>query len=98
MRKDAPECEMFFAKYRRIESLQEQFKIRFHSLHIMQPRIDLFTDPLNAAISEQPGEMQLELCELQSDPFFRQGVMRGGLNFGNCYLSPLFPSSEILHS
>lgn len=62
MRKDAPACEMLFAKYNKdIESLQEQYRIRFQDFHVMQTRIDLSVDCLNAAVIEQPGEMPLEL-------------------------------------
>ncbi|XP_057203176.1 general transcription factor II-I repeat domain-containing protein 2B-like [Triplophysa rosa] len=92
MRKDTPECEMFFAKYKKdIESLQEQFRIRFQDFHAMQHRIDLFADPLNAAVSEQPGEMQLELCELQSDPFFQARRNERGLEFWKLLPESRFP-------
>lgn len=92
MRKDAPESESFFAKYKKeIESLQEQFKIRFQDFHDMQPRIDLFADPLSAAVSEQPGEMQLELCELQYDPFFQARRNERGLEFWKLLPESRFP-------
>ncbi|KAF3859012.1 hypothetical protein F7725_021411 [Dissostichus mawsoni] len=62
MRKDAPECEKTLPKYRAdIETLQQQFKKRFQDFHTMQPRIELFTNPLSAAIIEQPPELQLEI-------------------------------------
>ncbi|KAK1891779.1 General transcription factor II-I repeat domain containing protein 2A [Dissostichus eleginoides] len=78
MRKDAPECEKTLPKYRAdIETLQQQFKKRFQDFHTMQPRIELFTNPLSAAIIEQPPELQLEMCELQSDPFLAKRQERG---------------------
>ena len=43
----------------------------------MQPRIELFTNPLSAAIIEQPPELQLEMWELQSDPFLAKRQERG---------------------
>uniref|UniRef100_A0A673JU36 HAT C-terminal dimerisation domain-containing protein n=1 Tax=Sinocyclocheilus rhinocerous TaxID=307959 RepID=A0A673JU36_9TELE len=74
--------KIFFAKYRKvIESFQEQFKIRFQDFHDMQPCIDLVEVPLSTAVSEQPGEMQLELWELQSDPFFQARRNERGLEF-----------------
>lgn len=95
MSKDAFECEKFFANHRKeIKSLQEQFKIVFQDFHIMQPSIDLFADSLTVAVSEQPGEMQLEF--FSPTPSFRRGATRGGLNFGNCYQSPDFPSFALL--
>jgi len=70
MQKSVPECEGLLHKYKTdIEKLQEQFKHRFQDFHAMQPKIALFVDPLSA-VSEQPSELQLELCDLQSDPFF----------------------------
>ncbi|KAK1893986.1 General transcription factor II-I repeat domain containing protein 2A [Dissostichus eleginoides] len=78
MRKDAPECEKTLPKYRAdIETLQQQFKKRFQDFHTMQPRIELFTNPLSAAIIEQPPKLQLEMCELQSDPFLAKRQERG---------------------
>uniref|UniRef100_A0A673JZY0 HAT C-terminal dimerisation domain-containing protein n=1 Tax=Sinocyclocheilus rhinocerous TaxID=307959 RepID=A0A673JZY0_9TELE len=49
--------------------------------HDMQPCIDLVEVPLSTAVSEQPGEMQLELWELQSDPFFQARRNERGLEF-----------------
>lgn len=36
------------------KSLQEQLKIQFQDLHVMQPRTDLVADPLTVAVNEQP--------------------------------------------
>lgn len=71
------------------KSLQEQLKIRFQDLHVMQPRTDLVADPLTAAVNEQPWELQLQL--FSQTPFFRHVATREGLNFGNYYLGPVFP-------
>lgn len=92
MRKDAPECEKTFLKYRAdIETLQQQFKNRFQDFYAMQPRIALFTDPLSAAVSEQPPELQLELCELQSDPFFQAKRNERGISFWRLLPESRFP-------
>ncbi|KAK7134501.1 hypothetical protein R3I93_017809 [Phoxinus phoxinus] len=92
MRRDVPECENIFHKYRAdIETLQQQFKCRFHDFHAMQPRIALFTDPLSATVSEQPSELQLELCEIQSDPFFQAKRSERGVSFWRLLPESRFP-------
>ncbi|KAL2089187.1 hypothetical protein ACEWY4_016086 [Coilia grayii] len=92
MRKENPGSEKLLQKYRAdIEKLQEQFSDRFQDFHVMQPRIALFTDPLSAAISEQPSELQLELCELQSDPFFQAKRNESGISFWRLLPEARFP-------
>lgn len=92
MRKDNPGCEKLLQKYRAdIEKLQEQFNDRFQDFHVMQPRIALFTDPLSAAVSDQPSQLQLELCELQSDPFFQAKRNERGISFWRLLPEARFP-------
>ncbi|XP_041828455.1 general transcription factor II-I repeat domain-containing protein 2A-like [Melanotaenia boesemani] len=92
MRRDVPECNKTFHKYRAdIETLQEQFKNRFQDFYAMQPQIALFTDPLSATVSEQPPELQLELCELQSDPFFQAKGNERGILFWRLLPESRFP-------
>ncbi|XP_060883443.1 general transcription factor II-I repeat domain-containing protein 2A-like [Labrus mixtus] len=92
MRKDAPECQKTLLKYRaEIEKLQQQFKNRFQDFYAMKPRIVLFTDPLSAAVSAQPPELQLELCELQSDPFFQAKRHERGISFWRLLPESRFP-------
>uniref|UniRef100_A0A672MHT6 DUF4371 domain-containing protein n=1 Tax=Sinocyclocheilus grahami TaxID=75366 RepID=A0A672MHT6_SINGR len=43
-------------------------------------------------------EMRKDAPDFSPTPSFRQGIMRGGLNFGNDYPSPVFTSSEMLCS
>ncbi|XP_035990536.1 general transcription factor II-I repeat domain-containing protein 2A-like [Fundulus heteroclitus] len=82
IRKESRQCEIQIQKYRAdLEKLQEQFNNRFQDFHKMQPRIALFTDPLSAAVSAQPSELQLELCELQADPFFQAKRNKRGISF-----------------
>ena len=71
---------------------------RFQNFYTMQPQIALFAAPLSSAVIEQPQELQLELCELHSDPFFQTRPVRGEFHFGNFYPSPAFHSSGILPS
>ncbi|CAB1331029.1 unnamed protein product [Coregonus sp. 'balchen'] len=88
---DISECEntIPFNRYTDdIKTLQEQFKDRFQDFHDMQPRIHLFTEPISSVGNEQPADLQMELCELQANPFNQNGT-RGGLSFGNCCPSPV---------
>ena len=92
MRRDAPECEKIFPKYKAdIKTLLHQFSERFQDFHAMQPRVALFTDPLSSAVSEQPVELQLELCELQSDPFFQARRNERGISFWRLLPESRFP-------
>lgn len=93
MQENVPQCEKLLHKYAAdIERLQEQFKLRFQDFHAMQPRIMLFMDPLCAAVNEQPPELQLELCDLQSDPFFQARLNEKGIS-----LWSLLPQSRFPH-
>ena len=70
--KDVPERGKHFSKYRKdLKTLQQQFTTRFQDLVALQPRLTLFTDPLAAVPSQQPPDLQIELCALQSDPSFQ---------------------------
>lgn len=92
MRKDVPKCEKAFLKYRAdIQTLQQQLKDCFQDFHTMQPRIALFMDPLSATVSEQPPELQLELCELQSDPFFQAKRSERGISIWRILPESRFP-------
>lgn len=92
MQKNVPQCEELLHKYTAdIERLQEQFKHRFQDFHAMQPRMVLFVDPLSATISEQPSELQLELCDLQSDPFFQARRNEKGVSFWSLLPQSRFP-------
>ena len=57
----------------------------------MQPRITSFPDPLSAAVIEQPPQLQLELCELQSDPFFQARRNERGISFWKLLPESRFP-------
>lgn len=92
IRKASPRSEKQIQKYKAdLEKLQEQFNDRFQDFHEMQPRIALFTDPLSAVVSAQPSELQLELCELQADPFFQAKRNERGISFWRLLPEARFP-------
>lgn len=66
-------------------------KLRFQDFHAMQPRIMLFMDPLCAAVNEQPPELQLGLCDLQSDPFFQARLNGKRISFWSLLPQSCFP-------
>uniref|UniRef100_A0A3B4ZZY3 HAT C-terminal dimerisation domain-containing protein n=1 Tax=Stegastes partitus TaxID=144197 RepID=A0A3B4ZZY3_9TELE len=70
MRRDVPECEKIFPKVSMSAS-----KTSTPWSH------ELFTAPLSVTVTEQPAELQLELCELQSDPFFQSQKNEKGILF-----------------
>jgi hypothetical protein len=44
----------------------------FSDFEAMKKDILLYNNPLNVAVEEQPASLQLELCDLQADPFFME--------------------------
>uniref|UniRef100_A0A3Q1GD15 HAT C-terminal dimerisation domain-containing protein n=1 Tax=Acanthochromis polyacanthus TaxID=80966 RepID=A0A3Q1GD15_9TELE len=89
---DVPACEKIFPKYRAdIETLLQQFSERFQDFYAIQPRVALFTAPLSATVSEQPPELQLELCELQSNPFFQSQRNEKEISFWRLLPESRFP-------
>jgi hypothetical protein len=55
-----------FADY--IEDLAKEFQTRFSDFYNMKT-LQLFSNPLGSKIEEQDHDLQMELCELQSDFF-----------------------------
>ncbi|KAL4125892.1 hypothetical protein QTP88_010129 [Uroleucon formosanum] len=52
-----------------IDELIVEFKRRFEEIELMRPQINLFNNPMAVEIEKQDPSLQLELCELQTDPF-----------------------------
>jgi len=52
-----------------IDELIVEFKRRFEEVELMRPQINLFNNPIAVEIEKQDPSLQLELCELQTDPF-----------------------------
>uniref|UniRef100_A0A3Q1BIY7 HAT C-terminal dimerisation domain-containing protein n=1 Tax=Amphiprion ocellaris TaxID=80972 RepID=A0A3Q1BIY7_AMPOC len=76
---DVPACEKIFPKYRAdTETLLQQFSDCFQDFHAMQPRV-------------QPAELQLELSELQSDPFFQSPRNEKEISFWRLLPESRFP-------
>ena len=52
-----------------IEQLISEFDRRFEDFEMFRPQMELFNNPFKCTVECQPSELQLELCELQCDPF-----------------------------
>jgi hypothetical protein len=53
-----------------ISEISEEFHTRFNDYDSLKPKLQLFNNPMDIEVTHQPFDLQMELCELQSDPFF----------------------------
>lgn len=60
-----------------IECIISEFNSRFSDFDKVKPEVALFNNPMTANIEEQPSDLQLELCDLQADPFFQARTEKG---------------------
>jgi hypothetical protein len=51
-----------------IEGMMEEFQTCFTDFEVMKNDIALFHNPFTVVNEEQPGQLQLKLCDLQADP------------------------------
>ena len=58
-----------------LDNVSKEFYDRFADFDLIKEQIKLFSNPMKIQIKTQPSEFQLELCDLQSDPFL-QSVRR----------------------
>lgn len=59
-----------FSKYAAdIEHLICEFDRRFQDFEMFRPQTELFNNPIKCTVECQPSDLQLELCDLQCDPF-----------------------------
>ena len=93
MLKDVTERRKHFSNYRKyLETLQQQFTTRFQNLVALQPRLALFTEPLAPVPIQQPPDAQLQLCELQSLPFFQTKRNEPAISFWKLVPATRFPA------
>ncbi|XP_042198919.1 general transcription factor II-I repeat domain-containing protein 2A-like [Callorhinchus milii] len=53
-----------------ITELLDEFSARFADLEGLRASLQLFNNPMDVSIERQSKDLQMELCELQGDPFF----------------------------
>ena len=61
------ECSRFVED---IEALSHESENRFKDFDRLKPNLFLYNNPMDVDVETQQLEFQLELCELQCDPFF----------------------------
>jgi hypothetical protein len=59
------------------ENIMQDFNSRFVDFEDMRVSTVLFNNPLGVNIEDQPTQFQLELCDLQADPFIQTRVEKG---------------------
>ena len=60
------ECSRFVED---IEALSHKFENRFKDFDRLKPNLDLYNNPMDVDVKTELPEFQLELCELQCNPF-----------------------------
>jgi len=63
-----------------VENLREisvEFDTRCQDFESMRPDINLFNNPLGVEVEQQEADLQMELCDLQADPFLSSRKERG---------------------
>jgi hypothetical protein len=85
-----------FAKFKEeIPKISEEFHTRFNDS--LKPKLHLFNNPMDPEVTQQPFDLQMELCDLQSDATFQSKKKKKNLQkiFGKCYLKRSSPSFKI---
>ena len=54
-----------------LDNVSQEFYDRFAQFDSIKEQIELFSNPIEIQIEAQPSEFQIELCDLQSDPFLQ---------------------------
>ena len=54
-----------------VDNVSKEFDSRFVEFDLMKKQIEFFNNPMKEGIKTQASEFQLELCDMQSDPFHR---------------------------
>ena len=54
-----------------LDNVSNEFDDRFAEFNAMKEQIELFINPMEIEIETQATKFQLELCDLQSDPFLQ---------------------------
>jgi hypothetical protein len=61
-----------FAKFKEvIPKISEEFHTRFNDFDSLKPKLHLFNNPMDPEVTQQPFDLQMELCDLQSDATFQ---------------------------
>jgi hypothetical protein len=75
----------------KIETLSSEFEKRFRDFEKLKPSLLLFNNPMEVNVETQLPELQLELCELQSGPFFLTKKKENRKSFWKLVCKDRFP-------
>jgi hypothetical protein len=53
-----------------ISEISEEFHTELNDFDSLTPTLQLFVNPMDIEMTHQPFDLQMELCDLQLDPFF----------------------------
>jgi hypothetical protein len=60
-----------FAEFKEVISeISEEFHTGFNDFDSSKPKRQLFNNPMITKVTQQPFDLKMELCHLQSDPSF----------------------------
>lgn len=54
-----------------IIDIKKEFQDRFQDFDSLKPKLALFNNPMEIEVSEVPCDLQMEICDLQADPFYQ---------------------------
>lgn len=54
-----------------IIDIKKEFQDRFQDFDSLKPKLTLFNNPMDIEASEVPSDLQMEICDLQADPFYQ---------------------------
>jgi hypothetical protein len=62
-----------FAEFKgAISEIYKEFHTRFNDFDSLKPKLQLFSNVMDIEVAQQPFNLQMELCDVQSYPFFNK--------------------------
>lgn len=74
-----------------IIDIKNEFQNRFQDFDSLKPKLALFNNPMDIEVSEVPCELQMEICDLQADPFYQSKKCIVPENFWKLVSKERFP-------
>lgn len=74
-----------------IIDIKKQFQDRFQDFDSLKPKLALLNNPMNIEVSEVPCDLQMEVCDLQADPFYQTQKCDDPENFWKLISKERFP-------
>jgi hypothetical protein len=74
-----------------IIDIKKEFQDRFQEFDSLKPKLALFNNPMEIEVSEVPCDLQMEICDLQADPFYQTKKCDVPENFWKLISKERFP-------